>query len=96
MSHALASEGACNPILQIHVVVNWQLSKEAIHWPASQGHIVGSGVNPLRLRAFLSYPLLVFNLLQAQLLVDFFAMVTNLFFEVDYKFINGSFAFSLG
>ena len=47
---------------------------------------------------FLKLPadkLLVFNWLQAQLQVDFFAMVTSLLFEVNYKFINGSFAFNL-
>ena len=39
--------------------------------------------------------LLVFNWSQAQLQVDFFAMVSSLLFEEDYTFINGSFAFSL-
>ena len=37
----------------------------------------------------------VFNWLQAQLQVDFFAMFTSLSFEINYEFINGSFAFSL-
>ena len=39
----------------------------------------------------------VFNWSQAQVQLDFFAMVTRLLFvEVTYKFINGSFAFGLG
>ena len=37
----------------------------------------------------------VFNWSQAQLQVDFFAMFTSLSFEINYEFINGSFAFSL-
>ena len=28
--------------------------------------------------------------------MDFFAMVASLLFEVNYKFINGGFAFTLG
>ena len=39
--------------------------------------------------------LAVFNWSQAQLQVNFFAMFTSLSFEVNYEFINGSFAFSL-
>ena len=39
---------------------------------------------------FLSYPL-DFNWSQAQLQMDFFAMVTSLLLEVNYKFISGSF-----
>ena len=38
--------------------------------------------------------LLVYNWSQVQLQVDFFAMVTGLTFEVNYKFTNESFAFS--
>ena len=38
----------------------------------------------------------VFNWSQAQFKVDFFARVTNLLFEVNFKFIYGSLAFSLG
>ena len=34
-----ASVGACNLILHIPAVVNWQLSKEGICWPVSHDHI---------------------------------------------------------
>ena len=56
---------------------------------------MGSGVDPSRL-SVIADKLLVFKWLQAQLSEDFFTMFTSLLFEVDYKFINGSFAFSLG
>ena len=42
----------CNLILHIHVVVNWQLSKQGIHWPVSHDHTVGSVVDPSRLHVF--------------------------------------------
>ena len=51
--------GACNPILRIHAVVNWQLPKPNIRWPVSHD-------------------------------------ITSLLFDLNYKFINGSFAFSPG
>ena len=50
----LGSVGAWNLILYIHIVVNWQLSKQSIHWPVSHDHIAGSDVNPSRLCVFLS------------------------------------------
>ena len=40
--------------------------------------------------------LVVFNGSQAQHYVDFFERATSLFFEKNYKFMNGSFAFNLG
>ena len=40
ISHFLASVGARNLILHIHVVVNWQLSKKSIRWPISLDRIV--------------------------------------------------------
>ena len=52
-SYTFSSVGACNLILHIHVVVNWQLSKQGICWPISHDHTVGSGVNPLRSHFFL-------------------------------------------
>ena len=57
--HFLVSVGACNLILRIHAVVNWQLPKPNIRWPVS---------------------------------LD----ITSLLFDLNYKFINGSFAFSPG
>ena len=51
-SHFLASVGACNLILHIHVLVNWHLSKQGICWPVSHDYIVVSGANPLRLHVF--------------------------------------------
>ena len=52
MSHFLAGEGACNLMLHIHVVVNWQLSKQGIRSPVSRDRIASSGVDPSRLRVF--------------------------------------------
>ena len=37
-------------ILDIHKMVNWQLSKQDSHWPVSHDHIAGSCVNSLRWR----------------------------------------------
>ena len=39
ISHFLASMGTRNLILHIHVVVNWQLSKQGIRWPVSHDRI---------------------------------------------------------
>ena len=79
-------------------VFSWQLSKQGIHWPISHDRIAGSVVDPSSLRVFLKLSaekLLVSNWSQAQLWVNFFTMVTCLFFEVNYKSINQSFAFAL-
>ena len=44
--------------LDIHNMVNWQLSKQDSHWPVSHDHIAGSCVSSLRWRdLFGSYPL---------------------------------------
>ena len=75
--HFLASVGACNMILHIDVVVNWQLSKQGSHWPVSHDHIAGSSIHPSRLRFLLKLSaegLLVFIWSQAQLQADFFAV----------------------
>ena len=72
-SHFLASVGACNLIVHIHIVVNWQLSKQGICWPVSHDRITGSGVDPSSLHAFLKLSadkLLIFKWSQAQ--VKFF------------------------
>ena len=38
ISHFLASLEACNLILHIHVVINWQLSKQGIRYFSHHGH----------------------------------------------------------
>ena len=38
-------EPRCNLILHIHVVINWQLSKQGIWWPVSPDHTEGSGID---------------------------------------------------
>ena len=76
-----ASVGACNLILHIHVVINWQLSKQGICWPVLQNRIMGSGVGPLRLGvSFFYYPLtsyilLIFKWSQARVLFLFFSLI---------------------
>ena len=51
----LASVGAWNPTLYIHIVVNWQLSKQGIRWSVSHDHIAGSHIDPSRLCVFLKF-----------------------------------------
>ena len=73
----------------------WQLLKEYISCRDPD-------VDPSRLLVFSDWvsaeKFLVFNWLQAQVQADCFAMVRSLLFvyEVNYKFIYGSFTFSLG
>ena len=66
MLHSLASVGACNLILHIHIVVNWQLSKQSIHWPVSHDRIAG-GLEVTCFFKFTADKFLVFDLSQAQL-----------------------------
>ena len=100
--HFLASVEACNLILHIHIVVNWQLSKQLIRWLVSHVCIAGDLLYQVSTHLgnvffnLFSDKLLVFNWSQVQLQEDFFPLVTNLLFEVDYKVINEIFAFSLG
>ena len=71
LPHFLASVIACNLILRIHVVANWQLSKQGIHWSVSHDRIVGSVVDPSWLRVFPNLSadkLLVLNWSQAHFL----------------------------
>ena len=78
--HFLATVRACNLILHIHVVVNWQLSKQGVRWPVSHNYTAGSAVDPSVVHVFLKLStdkLLVFKWSQAQLQTDFFAMVTS-------------------
>ena len=44
-------------ILDINVLINWQLSKQGSHWPVSLDRIAGSGVDPSKSSIFWSYPL---------------------------------------
>ena len=56
-------------ILDINILINWQLSKQGTRWPVSLDRIVGSGVDPSRSSIFLSHPLtskLVFKWSQTQ------------------------------
>ena len=66
ITHFIASLGAQQQtniaLLHINVMINWQLSKQDIHWPVSPDHITGSGVDPSRSSIFL----LVFKWSQAQ------------------------------
>ena len=39
-------------ILDINVLINWQLSKQGTHWPVSLERIAGSGVDPSRSSIF--------------------------------------------
>ena len=60
ISHFQASLGACNLVLlvlNIHVLINWQLSKQCICWPVSPDRIEGSAIYPLSSSVFWSYPL---------------------------------------
>ena len=54
ISHFLASLGAGNLILYIHVLINWQLSKQCIHWPVSPDRISASGIDLLSSKVFFS------------------------------------------
>ena len=61
-------------MLDINVLINWQLPKQGTRWPVSLDCIAGSGVDPSRSSIFWSYPLtskLVFKWSQAQ--VQFFS-----------------------
>ena len=60
-------------ILDINVLINWQLSKQGNRWPVSLDRIAGTGVDPSRSSIFLKLSaekLLVFKWSQAQ--VQFF------------------------
>ena len=47
--------------LHINVVINWQLSKQGIHWPVSPDRIAGSDVDPLTSSIFWSYLLTIYS-----------------------------------
>ena len=44
-------------ILDIHMMLNWQLSYSEIRWPVSRDHIAGSGLEHIKVAVFLSWPL---------------------------------------
>ena len=73
--------GAWNLILYIHIVVNWQLSKQGIHWLVSHDHIAGSDVDLSRLYVFLKFSadkLRVFDWSQAQVKVNVYLLTGTL------------------
>ena len=73
--------GAWNLILYIHIVVNWQLSKQGIHWLVSHDHIAGSDVDLSRLYVFLKFSadkLWVFDWSQAQVKVNVYLLTGTL------------------
>jgi len=39
-------------ILEIHVIVNWQMSNQGIRWPVSRDHIAGSGLELIEVARF--------------------------------------------
>ena len=39
-------------ILEIHVMINWHLSKQGIYWPVSRDHIAGSSLQLLEVTCF--------------------------------------------
>ena len=67
-------------ILDINVLINWQLSKQGTRWPVSLDRIAGPGVDPSRLSIFLKLSadkLLVFKWWQAQVQC-FFKFIWNM------------------
>ena len=59
MSNFLASVGACtlalNLIIDMHIMVNLQLSKQGIRWKVSHDRIAGAGANSSRPRVFFKF-----------------------------------------
>jgi len=39
-------------IAYVHVIVNWHLSKQGVHWPVSRDHIVGSSYELIAITCF--------------------------------------------
>ena len=44
-----------NLIIDMHIMVNLQLSKQGIRWKVSHDRIAGAGVNPSRSRVFFKF-----------------------------------------
>ena len=97
MSHFLASVEVAT---WYWTAMLWSIDSCQIRVSADQYHSTVSRVqvSPIEVTCFLKFSrdkLLIFNWSQAQLQVDFFAIVTSLsLFEVNHKFFNVSFAFS--
>ena len=64
-------------------MVNSQLSKQGIRWPVSYDRIAGLGVD-------------FFEVIRWQVTSDQKIVDSSLLFDLTYKFVNGSFAFSSG
>ena len=101
ISHFLASVGACNQILHIHVVANWQLKVKtgypltSITWPYSWLRC-----RPIEVACFLKvncWQVTSFYPITGLTPIGYFLcnMFTSLLFKVNYKFTNRSFASSL-
>ena len=76
-----------NLIIDIHIMVNWQVSKQGIRWPVSADRIAGSGVDPSRSSIFWSYPLtilLVFKWSQAHVYF-FLKFISNMLCLCQYR-----------
>ena len=60
-----------NLMVYIHIMFNWQLSKQGIRWPESHDQIAGSGTNSSRSCVFKLFAdqLLAFNWSQVQVYV---------------------------
>ena len=70
----------CYLILNIHVVVNWHLSKQGIRWPVSPDCIAGSGVDPLRSSIF--FKVICWQVTSFQMIAG-----SSLFFKIHMKYI---------
>ena len=101
-SHFLATVRAWNLILHIHVVVNWQLSKQGVRWPVSHNYIAGSGVDPPMLHVFfeiIHWQVSSFKVIAGStpnISLQWLQVIGWSKWIIYYdKFINESFAFSL-
>ena len=56
-SYSLGLPRTSSLILDIHVEVNWHLSKQYIRWPVSRDHIVGASLELIEVTCFLRWPL---------------------------------------
>ena len=81
-----------NLLIDIHIMVNWQLSSLGISWPESNECIAGSGANSSRSTVIMlsAAQLLAFNWLQAQVCV-FHQLVLKSQWpspKVNYRFVD--------
>ena len=66
--------------LHVNFVINWQLSKQGIHWPVSPDRIADSGVDPSRSSIFWSYPLTIYSFSND-------CRLTFTFFKIHIKYV---------